>query len=78
MNEVDRKIKCLAAIDERLQGLKQDGYEVIIDYKDNSLFFSKLRHQNGTVIVLKADIKSGRISQLTNGTKVYDCKVCEP
>lgn len=75
MNEFDRKQKGLAALNERLQGFLQDGYHVIISYKDETLCLVKLRHHNGNRITIKLDIPSGELSQLTNHIKVFHQKV---
>lgn len=75
MNEFDKKLKGLAAFDERLQGLLKDGYHIMISYKDDVLCFVKLRHHNGNRITLKLDIPSGELSQLTNHIKVFHQKM---
>lgn len=76
MNEFDRKLKGLAALNERVQGFLQDGYHILINFKDDRLCLVKLRHHNGNRIILKLDYQSGELSQLTNNVKCYHQKVC--
>lgn len=75
MNDFDRKLKGLAALNERLQGFLQDGYHVVVNFKDDTLCLIKLRHHNGNKITLKLNIPSGELSQLTNHVKVFSQKV---
>lgn len=76
MNDFDRKQKGLAALNERLQGFLEDGYHIIINYKDDGLCLVKLRHHNGNRIIIKLDRQSGILSQLTNNIEVFNQKVC--
>lgn len=75
-NVFDRKQKGLAALNERVQGFLNDGYHIIINYKDDVLCLVKLRHHNGNRITLKLDMVSGELSQLTNNIRNYHQKVC--
>lgn len=76
MNDFDRKLKGLAALNERVQGFIQDGYHVLINYKDDVVCLVKLRHHNGNRIVVKLDHRSGELSQYTNNIRNYSHKVC--
>lgn len=76
MTDFDRKQKGLAALNERLQGFLQDGFHVIVSYKDEQLCLVKLRHHNGNRISLKLDIPNGELSQFTNNIKVFNQKMC--
>lgn len=76
MNDFDRMQKGLAALNERVQGFLQDGYHILINYKDNNLCLVKLRHHNGNRIIVKYDFRNGELSQLTNNIKCYSQKVC--
>lgn len=76
MNDFDRKQKGLAALNERVQGFLQDGYNILINYKDDRICLVKLKHHNGNSIVVKIDLESGILSQLTNNVRNYHQKVC--
>lgn len=76
MNDFDRKQKGLAALSERVQGFLQDGYHILINFKDERICLVKLRHHNGNRILLKIDFESGELSQFTNNVRCYHQKVC--
>lgn len=76
MNDFDRKLKGLAALNERVQGFLIDGYHILINYKDKNLCLVKLRHHNGNRIILKLDFHNGELSQHTNNIKNFNQKVC--
>lgn len=75
MNEFERKLKGLAALQERVQGFLGDGYHILIDYKDDAVCLVKLRHHNGNRIVVKIDYRNGELSQYTNNVRNYTHKV---
>lgn len=76
MNDFNRKQKGLAALIQRVQGFIQDGYNILIAYKDERIGLVKLKHHNGNRIVVKIDFESGILSQLTNNVRNYHHKVC--
>lgn len=72
----DDKLKCLAALAERVQGFLDDGYHIIVNYKSDDLCLVKLRHHNGNRIQLTLRINDGTLEQTTNNIKNYTRKVC--
>lgn len=76
MNDFDRKLKGLVALNERVQGFLEDGYHILINFNDDGVCLVKLRHHNGNRIVLKLEYQSGILSQLTNNVKCFHQKVC--
>lgn len=76
MCENVQTIKALAAFNERVQGLLDDGYHKIIDYDSSDLAMVKLRHHNGNRIIIRLYKNECRIIQHTNNVLNYTCKVC--
>ena len=72
----DDRIKCLAALTERVQGFLDDGYHIIINYKSDDLCLVKLRHHNGNRIQLTLRLNDRILEQTTNHVKNYTHKVC--
>lgn len=71
----DYKQKGLELLNQRVQDLLEDGYHIVINFKDNSLCLVKLRHHNGNRITLAFHILDGTITQRTNNIQVYSHKV---
>lgn len=65
------QLKALAAFNERVQGLKNDGFIVMFSYHDETLIFVKLVHRNGNRVAVFLNVTNGRIKQETNGKIVY-------
>lgn len=65
------QLKALAAFNERVQGLLNDGFIVMFSYHDETLIFVKLVHRNGNRVAVSLNITDGRIKQDTNGKIVY-------
>lgn len=63
---------------QRRADLLADGYNVMFERFDDVGAFSKLRHRNGTIIILTCDYGTGTIRQKTNGKEVHSEKVCQP
>lgn len=63
------RIMALRVFEERVQGLVNDGYHIV--FKSSSitadLLHCKLRHHNGTHIVLFGYVSENRIVQKTDG-----------
>lgn len=78
MCAADWKLKALADLYERLQGLRNDGYWQILHYTDSTLVYYKLRHSNGKCIELTLDWLHGRFTQHTDGKIKYEKEVCQP
>lgn len=70
------KQKGLELLNQRVQDLLADGYNIVINYKDDSLCLVKLKHHNGNRITLKFHILDGTITQCTNNIQNYTHKVC--
>lgn len=69
------KMRGLELLNQRVQDLLEDGYYIVINYKNNSLCLVKLRHHNGNRITLAFHILDGTITQRTNNIQVYSHKV---
>lgn len=67
----DFQLKALAAYNERVQGLLNDGFIVMFSYHDETLVFVKLVHRNGNRVAVSLNITNGRIKQDTNGKIVF-------
>lgn len=70
-------MRVLSAIENRRQSLLEDGYKVLFEHHDYIGYFVKMRHRNGTVVSLTADVKDGTIRQTTNGRVTHTEKVCK-
>lgn len=70
------QFKCLSAFQERRQTLMSDGYNILFEKFDNEGLFAKLRHRNGSIIVLKLSYYDRRLNQTTDGKLVHTEKVC--
>lgn len=75
MNEFDAQLKALVALNDRVQGLLEDGFHVLVNYKDQNLCLVKLIHHNGKRITVKLDRKSGELSQYSNNVLVFFAKM---
>lgn len=67
----DLQLKALAAYNERVQGLLNDGFIKMFSYQDETLIYVKLVHRNGNRIAVSFNVTDGRIKQETNGKTVY-------
>lgn len=65
------QLKALAAYNERVQGLLNDGFIVMFSYQDETLVFVKLVHRNGNRVAVSLNLTNGRIKQDTNGKIVF-------
>lgn len=61
----------------RRNDLLADGYHLLFEHTDELGVFTKLRHRNGTIIILKCDYGERTIIQKTNGETVHFEKVCQ-
>ena len=61
----------------RREDLLDDGYAIMFERYDEIGAFCKLRHRNGTIIVLTCDYGTGTIRQKTNVKEVHTEKVCK-
>lgn len=55
----------------RRNDLLTDGYTIVFERCDQFGAFAKLRHRNGTIIILTCDYGKGEIIQKTNGKVVH-------
>ena len=69
--------RVLSAVDNRRQSLIDDGYKVLFEHKDAVGYYCKMRHRNGTIVSLNANIGNGTITQTTNGRTTHTEKVCK-
>lgn len=65
--------KALAAFQERLQGLHNDGYKNIFTSQDKTMIFVSLVHCNGNRVSVVIHLDDGSICQRTNGKIVFTC-----
>lgn len=63
--------KALASLQNRLQGLLEDGYVVWYSYDNYEAIVRFLKHKNGNRVILFYNIENGTIVQYTNGKKVF-------
>lgn len=63
---------------QRRNDLLEDGYRVLFEHIDDFGVFTKLRHRNGTIIVITCDYGEKTIRQKTNGQIVHTETLCEP
>lgn len=73
---IDYRLKCLSAFQERRQSLMSDGYALMFERGDKEGLFAKLRHRNGSFIVLKLSYYDRILNQTTDGKLVHTEKVC--
>ena len=71
MNTINYQDKALASLQNRLQGLLEDGYFITYSYDNYESIIRFLRHKNGNRVLLSYNIKDGTIAQYTNGKKVF-------
>lgn len=69
--------RVLSAVDNRRQSLIDDGYNVLFEHKDAVGYYCKMRHRNGTIVSLNANIANGTITQTTNGKVTHHEKMCK-
>lgn len=63
----------LRVIQERVNALKDDNYQVIVQSYSMLTCFAKLRHRtNGNVIKIKAGIADNYLQQFTNDKLVHE------
>ena len=70
------KLEALATYFSRVQGLIREGYRLVFRTEDKELICHQLVHRNGNRIFIRLGLKDGIIYQLTNGERVFECKVC--
>lgn len=63
---------------QRRADLLADGYMIMFERFDKLGAFCKLRHRNGSIIILSCDYGAGDITQKTNGKVVHSEKVHQP
>lgn len=63
---------------QRRDDLLADGWHILFEHTDKFGVFAKLRHQNGSIIIITCDYGTGELRQKTNGEVVHTEKVCEP
>lgn len=68
--------KLLVAFHERHQSLLSDGYRDIIHSYNDSWYYIKMRHNNGTYISLTAYYDDNSIIQRTNGRVTHNETLC--
>lgn len=68
--------RVLSAVDNRRQSLIDDGFNVLFEHKDAVGYYCKMRHRNGTIVSLNANISNGTITQTTNGRTTHTETLC--
>lgn len=63
---------------QRREDLLAEGYNIMFERFDELGAFSKLRHRNGSIIVLTCDYGTATITQKTNGKVVHTETMCKP
>lgn len=62
----------------RRDDLLADGWMILFEHTDNFGVFAKLRHHNGSTIIITCDYGTGEFKQKTDGREVHTEKVCQP
>ena len=62
----------------RRDDLLADGWHILFEHTDKFGVFAKLRHRNGSIIIITCDYGTGELKQKTDGREVHTEKVCEP
>ena len=62
----------------RRDDLLAEGWTILFEHTDQFGVFTKLRHRNGSIIIITCDYGTGELKQKTNGELVHSEKVCEP
>lgn len=61
---------------QRRNDLLEDGWSIMFEHTDQFGVFTKLRHRNGSIIILTCDYEKREIIQKTNGREVHREEVC--
>lgn len=61
---------------QRRDDLLEDGWSIMFEHADQFGVFTKMRHRNGSIIVLTCDYGRREITQKTNGKEVHREEVC--
>lgn len=62
----------------RRDDLLADGWNILFEHTDQFGVFTKMRHRNGSIIIITCDYGTGELKQKTDGREVHKEKVCEP
>ena len=62
----------------RRDDLLNDGWNILFEHTDKFGVFTKMRHRNGSIIIITCDYGTGELKQKTDGREVHSEKVCEP
>lgn len=62
----------------RRDDLLADGWNILFEHTDQFGVFTKMRHRNGSIIIITCDYETGELKQKTDGREVHTEKVCEP
>lgn len=62
----------------RRDDLLADGWNILFEHTDQFGVFTKMRHRNGSSIIITCDYGTGELKQKTDGREVHTEKVCEP
>lgn len=62
----------------RRDDLLAEGWTMLFEHTDQFGVFTKLRHRNGSIIIITCDYGTGELKQKTNGELVHSEKVHKP
>lgn len=62
----------------RRDDLLAEGWQILFEHTDNFGVFAKLRHHNGSIIVITCDYGTGELKQKTNGEVVHSETLRQP
>ena len=61
----------------RRDDLLDEGWTILFEHTDQFGVFTKLRHRNGSIIIITCDYGTGELKQKTNGELVHSEKMCQ-
>lgn len=61
----------------RRDDLLAEGWTILFEHTDHFGVFTKLRHRNGSIIIITCDYGTGELKQKTNGELVHSEKMCQ-
>ena len=61
----------------RRDDLLAEGWTILFEHTDQFGVFTKMRHRNGSIIIIKCDYGTGELTQKKNGKLVHTEEVCK-
>lgn len=62
----------------RRDDLLAEGWTILFEHTDRFGVFTKLRHRNGSIIIITCDYGTGELTQKKNGKIVHSETMCKP